>query len=242
LSEAIPKPASTKPFRTLQSTIDLQPKEVTVKRKRIIVVAVIVLLLAGTALKFRKSAAQPKQPIQQAQAIPDFEIYRQMFHHHVTMKQKADDLEKQGKDGKSFREFYKRQARLTDDEARTFDEIATDCEKQVAAQDAKAKAIRDAALAANGNGKLEKGSRPPDPAPELRTLWNERNAIITRAQYALQAAFGDSEFARFENYVKQDVVPHLSLVPPSHPRPSPIRQPRGPKISRYPAPEEEVKQ
>jgi len=211
-----------------------------VEHKRIIiVVAAVALLVTGATFKFRKSAAQPKQVAQQA--IPDFEVYRQMFHHHVTMKQKADELEKQGKDGRSFREFYKRQARLTDDEAKSFDQIASDCERQVAAQDLKAKALRDAALAANGNGKLEKGSRPPDPAPELRALWDERNAIITRAQYALRAAFGDNEFARFENYVRQNVVPHISPVPPRHPQPSSLRQQRGPKISHHAASEEEVK-
>jgi hypothetical protein len=182
-----------------------------VKHKRIfITVAVVALLFCGAAFKFRKSSAQPKQQNQQAYSIPDFEIYRMMFHHHVSMKQKADELEKQGKDGNFLREFYKRKAQLTDQEARNFDDIASDCERLVAQQDAKAKAIRDAALAANGNGKLEKGSTPPDHGPELRALWDERNAIITRAKYALQASFGDSEFTRFENYVKQDVVPRLS--------------------------------
>ena len=208
------------------------------KHKRIVIlVAVVMLLLGGTAFRFRKSAAQHKQSNQQAQGIPDFEVYRQLFHHHVTMKQKADEFEKQGKDAKFLREFYKRQAKLTDDQAKAFDDIASDCERLVAQQDAKAKAIRDATLAATGNGKLEKGTSPPDHAAELRALWDERNAIITRASYALQAAFGNSEFDRFEKYVKQDVVPHLSPVPPSHPRPSPLRTQRGPKISRYPTPE-----
>ncbi|HEX3143574.1 MAG TPA: hypothetical protein VHQ64_06350 [Pyrinomonadaceae bacterium] len=171
------------------------------KKKRIVIVlAVVTLLLAGAAFKFRESSAQPKQTDQRAPAIPDFEVYRQMFHHHVTMKQKADELEKQGKDAKVLREFYKRQANLTEQEAQAFDDIASDCEKQVAQQDAKARAIVDKALAANGNGKLAAGQKPPAPPEELRTLWNERNATIMRAKYALQAAFGDSEFSRFESY------------------------------------------
>jgi hypothetical protein len=47
-----------------------------------------------------------------------------LFHHHVTMKRKADEPEKEGKGGRFLREFYQRQAELNDDEARTFDEIA----------------------------------------------------------------------------------------------------------------------
>ena len=77
---------------------------------------------------------------QQQQAIPEFEVYRMLFHHHVSMKKKADELEKQGKDAKFLREFYKRQANLKDEEARAFDEIATKCEEEIAKQDAKAQA------------------------------------------------------------------------------------------------------
>jgi hypothetical protein len=199
-----------------------------------IVVAVVILLVCGVNFIFRKSAAQPKRSNQQAQSIPDFEVYRQMFHHHITMKQKADDLEKQGKSGKFLREFYKREAKLTDGEARDFDDIASDCERLVARQDAKATAIIKAALAKNGNGKLEKGARPPEPPAELRALWDERNAIIMRAKYALQAAFGNSEFTRFENYLKQDVVPHFSTPPPNLPAPT-FKGPRhGPKVTKYP--------
>jgi hypothetical protein len=210
------------------------------KNKRMVVgFCMIAAITAGLAFKFQKSQGQGKPTLPQAQAIPEFEIYRQMFHHHVTLKQKADELERQGKDGRFLREFYRRQANLSDDEAGAFDAIAADCEKRVAQQDAKAKAIVDAALAQNGNGKLAKDARAPEPPPELGSLWDERNAIIIRAKYALQAAFGDSEFARFENYVKQDVVPHLSAAPPSHQRPTPMGPTHGPRVIAGPSPSQE---
>ena len=199
------------------------------KHKRIIIcICVVVAIAAGVAFKFQKPQGQAKQtqPQQQQQAIPSFEVYRMLFHHHMMLKQKAAELEKQGKDGKFLREYYRHEATLTDDEAASFDAIATDCEQQVAKQDAKAKAIIDAALAKNGNGKLAKDIKPPDPPPELRTLWDERNAIITRAEIALQATFGNSEFTRFESYVKRDVVPHLSTSS-SPPRPPTMRPRRG---------------
>jgi hypothetical protein len=198
-------------------------RRLALKNKRIIIgLCFVAAVIAGLAFRSQNPQGQRRQTPSQAQAIPDYEVYRQLFHHHVTMKRKADELEKQGKDGTFFREFYRRQAQLSDDQARVFDEVASRCEEQVAEQDAKAKAIVDAALAQNGGGKLANGARPPEPPPELRALWDERNAIILRAKDSLQTAFGDGEFARFENYVKQDVVPHLSPVPPSHPRPSPM--------------------
>jgi hypothetical protein len=206
-------------------------------KRTLIGLGVVAAIVVGLAFKFQESQGQQKQTALQSPslAIPEFEVYRQLFHHHVTMKQKADELEKEGKDAKFLREFYKRRAKLSDDEATAFDDIASDCERRVAQQDAKAKAIRDAALAENGNGKLStKDARPADPPAELHTLWDERNAIIMRAKYALQAAFGDTEFARFENYLKQDVVPHFSTPPPNSP-PATFLGPRhGPKISKYP--------
>ena len=141
------------------------------KNKRIIICLSAVLAIAvGVTFKYQKSQGRVKQIAQQPEAIPEFEVYRQLFHHHVTMKQKADELEKQGKDGKFLREFYKRRANLSDDQARALDDIASDCEQRVARQDAKAKAAVAAALAKNGNGKIEKGARPPEPPAELHAL------------------------------------------------------------------------
>lgn len=201
------------------------------KHKRIIIcLSVIVAIAAGVTFKYQRSQGhgKPALPQQQPQAVPDYEVYRMLFHHHMMLKQKAAELEKQGKDGKFLREYYRHEAKFTDDEAASFDEIAADCEQQVAKQDAKAKAIIDAAFAknGNGNGKLAKNAKPSEPPPELRTLWDERNAIITRAQIALQAAFGNSEFAKFESYVKRDVVPHLSTSP-GQPRPPTMKPKRG---------------
>lgn len=207
------------------------------KNKRILIgLSVAALITFGLAFKFPRSQGQVKPTPPQAQEIPEFEVYRQMFHHHVSLKKKADELEKQGKDGRFLREFYQREAKLSDDQARVFDEVASSCEKEVARQDAKAKAIVDAALAKNGNGKLSKGARPPEAPAELRSLWDERNAIIIRHKYGLQAAFGDSEFTRFENYVKKDVVPRLRAEPPSHPRPAPIGPKHGPLAATRPSP------
>ena len=206
------------------------------KRNRIFIgICIAVGITTGLGFTFRQSQGQGQPGQQQSQAIPEFEIYRQLFHHHVTMKKKAEELEKQGKDARFLREFYRRQASLSDDQARAFDEIASDCEQQVARQDAKAKAIIDAALAKNGNGKLKKDAKPPEPPRELRALWDERNAIITRAKYALQARFGDTEFTRFEAYVKRDVEPRI-VAASNHPRPTPMGPKHGRQVVTSPSP------
>ena len=209
------------------------------KKRTIIGLCIIAVIAAAVAFKFQKSQGREKPTPPQPQAIPEFEIYRQLFHHHVTMKQKAEELDKQGKDGKFLREFYKKQANLSDAQARAFDEIASSCEDEVARQDAKAKAIIDKALAKNGNGKLTRDARPPEPPSELRALWDERNAIIMRHRYGLEAAFGGSEFKRFADYVNKDVVPHLSPASPNHPRPTPMGPKHGPQVVTAPSPKPE---
>lgn len=191
-------------------------------RKRMITVFCVVVL-AISAFAFTRSAAplgKDKDQAQQARAIPEYTVYRHLFHHHVVLKQKAQELERQGKDGKALRAFYQKQANLSDDEARAFDEVASECEQEVAQQDAKAKAIIDAGLARYPGGKIPAGEKPPEAPAELKALWEERNAIILRARDHLHAALGDQEFQRFEEFVERDVKPNITAEPLNRQRPS----------------------
>src|SRR6266498_1825879 len=96
----------------------------------------------------------------------------------MALKKKAEELQEQGKDGKALRSFYKEAALLNDDEARAFDQIAADCERDVAQQDGKAKAIIDSVRTRYPNGKVSKGEKPPEAPAELKAMQEQRNAII----------------------------------------------------------------
>ena len=195
------------------------------KKQALVCLLAAAALTTGLAFKFQSSEGQ-KQHRQPAQSIPDYEVYHQVFHHHVAMKKKAGELEKLGNDGKFLRGFYQREAKLSNEQARVFDEIASSCEEEVAKQDIKAGAIIDDALARNGNGKLAEGTSPPEPPAELKTLWDERNAIILRARDRLQAAFGAQEFERFEEFVKSNVESRMTSAPANRQRPA---TPMGPR-------------
>ncbi len=202
------------------------------KKKRLLIALCIAAGIAtGLAFKFQQTQGQKKRGQQPVQSIPDYEVYHQLFHHHVSMKKKATDLEKLGNDGKFLRGFYQREAKLNDEQARMFDEIASSCDEEVAKQDAKAGAIIDEALAKNGNGNLPKGTSPPEPPAELKNLWDERNAIILRAKDRLQAAFGDQEFKRFEGFVKSNVEARMTSEPGNRQRPA---TPMGPRHAQLP--------
>jgi hypothetical protein len=46
-------------------------------------------------------------------------------------------------------------------------------------------------------------------------MWEERNAMILRARDQLRAAFGEEEFARFDNYAKFHYGANASPVTPN---------------------------
>ena len=199
------------------------------KKRALIGLLAAVAVTTGLAFKFQSSQGQKLNRQQPAQSIPNYEVYHQLFHHHVAMKKKAIELEKLGNDGKFLRGFYQREAKLSNEQARIFDEIASSCEEEVVKQDIKAGAIIDEALARNGNGKLAKGTSPPEPPAALKSLWDERNAIILRAKERLQVAFGAQEFARFEEFVKSNIESRMTSTPANRQRPAtpmgPRRQP-----------------
>lgn len=187
-------------------------------------VAIALLLVGGVttglAFKFRSTAEPNSQKGHNRPEIPDQEVYFQVFHHHVAMKKKAEELEKLGNDGKFLREYYKRNANLNTEQSKQFDEVASSCDEAVATCDAKAQAIIDRALRENGNGKLAKGTDPPVAPPELQTLWNERSQIILSARDRLHTALGHQEFQRFDQFVRKHVSEHMTIEPAKRERPN----------------------
>ncbi|MFN2455144.1 MAG: hypothetical protein ABR577_13075 [Pyrinomonadaceae bacterium] len=179
-----------------------------------ILTAFCILTLAIGALAFSRrtrptiaAASQTPQPA----SIPDHVAYGRVFHHFVVLKKNAEEAALKGKikEAASFRSVHKRQADLSDDQDRTLDEIASDCEREVAGQDAKAKLIIDAVRALYPNGKVPHGEKPPPPPADLKAMQEERNAMILKARDRLRVAFGEQEFNRFDDFVKRRIVPDI---------------------------------
>jgi hypothetical protein len=142
-------------------------------------------------------------------AIPEYVIYRQLFHQVVALNEYADQLESQGKAPSSARSVFKRQAELTDEQALILARIATECEREVKQQDLKAKAIIDAYSAQYPDGRVLDGQPPAPPSPELASMQADRNDIILRARDRLRVALGEEEFSRFEAFAKRHIAPNI---------------------------------
>jgi len=119
----------------------------------------------------------------------------------VRLREKTTELQAQGRIGLKPYFPLQQEAGLTEGEATALEAIAFACREQVRQQDEKAKAIIIAFQSHFPGGRAPESGAPPPP-PELKTMWEERSAIILRARDQLRAAFGDEEFARFDNYSK----------------------------------------
>ena len=132
------------------------------------------------------SAKQPPGPVPPASlpsprpaSAPDYVVYRQVFHHLMALKDRANEVERRGGNGRALGNYYKDRARLNDDQELTFEKIAADCERDVAKLDAQAQRIIDAAHARFPNGKVPAGAQIPPPPPELQRLQQQRIATIS---------------------------------------------------------------
>jgi hypothetical protein len=158
--------------------------------------------------------------------VPQYIVYRQLFRHVVILKQKAEEEERNGRDGGLLRSLYKRNAKLNDAEARTLEQIAEESDRQVSEFDERAKKIIAEARANHPGGELAPGETLPPPPTELGALQEQRNAAVLQARDKLRAIFGEEAFERFDKFVQRDVAPKIKPVQLGLPRPTLPGSPR----------------
>ncbi len=138
-------------------------------------------------------------------------IYRQFFHHLVALKQRAAEVEGQGKSGKALREHYKKKIGLKDKDADLLDQIAQECDRETAKVDAQAQKLIDATRRRFPKGKLASIEELPPPPPELKKLQLKRDMIVMRARHRLVTELEGQGFQQIDEFIKlnfaRDVQP-----------------------------------
>lgn len=178
-------------------------------KKRVVIFPCVAALLVGAFTVVLNSSGKAVRqnlpphvpPSRQSTEVPDHAVYNFLFHNVVRLREKTRELQAQGRAGQKPYFPLQREARLTEGQATALEAIAFACRQQVTQQDEKAKAIIIAFQSRFPGGRVPEGGSPPPP-PELKVMWEERNAVILRARDRLRAAFGEEEFARFDNYAK----------------------------------------
>ena len=171
---------------------------------------VILVTLASviTLVPVRTTRAQTMQ------SVPDEIAYRRIFNYTARLKQRADLAQQQGKDLPGLRQLVRRDAGLSEYEGTVLEQVSAQCEAEVAAQDAKARAIKHRLRAQFPQGFVPRGATLPPPPPELAQMWQERNAIILSCRDRLRNALGEDSFARFDTYVKGRISGELQPAVP----------------------------
>ena len=185
--------------------------------------------VAATAPARKPAPGRPaanQQQTQQTHAVPENAVYNEFFYHVNFLRKKADKEEKAGKDAKSLRAFYKRQAKLDDAQNEKVSKAASDLERQLDLMDAKARKIIDKFRADVQAMDIKPGQKMPEPPAQLKTMQAERDALVMSAKESLRANLGDEAFGRLDQYVRQNIAPRMTAQRFDRPRPENPNRPR----------------
>jgi hypothetical protein len=157
--------------------------------------AVSVLLLALLslpvgALAQTDGAASP--------AIPDHVVYWQLFHRVAVYAHRADAAQRQGQDRSNLRQLVRKRAGLDVEHGQLLEQIALQCERDVAATDSKARVIIDKFHAEHPYRLQNKATPPPSAPSELKALSQQRIDLILSGRERLRSVLGETAFAKFD--------------------------------------------
>lgn len=164
----------------------------------------------GQATKGQTSTTAQSQPVQATPQsphpanAPEHIVYRQFFQHLMALKDRADGVERKGGDGRGLRAYFKDKAKLNDDQGRVLDQVAADCQRDVAKLDTRAKKIIDAYRAQFPKGRATNSQNLPPLPPELQSLQQQRDMTILHARKRLQNALGETAFHQLDDFIKVD--------------------------------------
>lgn len=147
----------------------------------------------------------PPEVIKRQNNIPDAVLYRVLFHHAAAFKDKADDVERLGRDASSFRNHLAHKLNLSPDQVITLNTVALEYREDAA--DTERQLNESVARFHAQYGVLPEGQpRPPLP-PEAAYLLSERDEITLAARDRFHSRLGDAEFGRIDALIKHNLLP-----------------------------------
>jgi hypothetical protein len=139
---------------------------------------------AGFAQTTRPPAAQP----------PEYVVSGFLFREVSAFKQAETNAKADGKPTPSLRSMIRNRFGFDDRQAEIYEQVALDCQREVAAIDAQARAIIQKIRSAYPGGVILPGEKPPQAPPELAALQQQRNALILQYRGTLEGRLGPAAF------------------------------------------------
>jgi hypothetical protein len=149
------------------------------------------------AISAKQNSISPKQSAastaqQQRAELPEHVRYYFLFRHLSVIKETPAAAGFQAKAG------------LNSGQLQALTSIAANNERELKRLDEKAEAIIAAFHEQNPPGRLPSGVVPPALPEQINVLQQQREATIMRYREQLKRMFGESEFARFDAFVKDE--------------------------------------
>lgn len=148
--------------------------------------------------------------------IVDFYV---LFKFADFLEKEAKKAELVGEDTAEYRQFFIKEAQLTETQNEQFRQIVSDCLREVSETDSQAEKIIE-----REHEKLKKidfavlGTARLPEVPELNELQKKRDGTILRYRELLKNQFGDNVFARFQKeYINKKVTPNIKNIPSAQP-------------------------
>ncbi|MEJ7575906.1 MAG: hypothetical protein WKF74_02755 [Pyrinomonadaceae bacterium] len=148
----------------------------------------------------------------QTMNVPTHIIYGILFREIAAFKEKAKKREEERMSATFLREHHKKKFKLDDQKDKELERVALQADSEANKIDKEAKKVIGDIRARHPDGAIRPGERLPLPPSQLGTLQRQRNQVVLDAREQLRQAFGEVEFQRFDEAVRQDIVSKLKPV------------------------------
>ena len=189
------------------------------KNKNTITIA-LVLAVAVTALAFGSQSPStsglfnftPKVKAQSGSQIPTHILYDQMFRLTVSFRRKAEIQRLKGERVTSLPDYFKEEAKLTDEQNEILQRVAIEFIQEVQPVDDRARVLISQIREAFPDGVVPDGQEVPPPPPELANLQNQRNSAALARRSQLEELFGKNKFTEFDNFIQGGFAANFQAI------------------------------
>jgi hypothetical protein len=141
--------------------------------------------------------------------IPDEILYDKLFRMQVKIMRKAQLQESEGQRKTGFTEYFKTQAKLSDEENQKFELLASEYMQEVSLLDSQAIEIISR-VRQNYQGNFPKDEPPPK---EIVELQEKRNKLALQYKEYLAERLGKEGFDKLDEFVQTTFASRLNVIP-----------------------------
>lgn len=150
-------------------------------------------------------SATPDATSAQPTAVPDKIVYGIFFRQSATFSAKADEVEKNGGDGRALRRHFAQIAVLNDTDSDLLNRVLADYVREASLIEARQRAMVDAFHARYPDGHVPDGETRDRPA-SYQGLNLEREQLYLRMRDQLQTVLGPQTFARLDTALRSKIT------------------------------------